>query len=61
MDTGQNKLKQYTTIDLTLNYELTKNFTAFVNIRNLFNIHYEEVMLYGEPGINAYAGIRAKF
>ncbi|MDD3905129.1 MAG: TonB-dependent receptor [Candidatus Omnitrophica bacterium] len=61
MDTGQNKLKQYTTVDLTLNYELTKNFTAFVNIKNLFNKHYEEVRLYGEPGINAYGGVRAKF
>lgn len=61
LDSGQNKLKPYTTVDMVLNYDLNKNFTAFVKLENLFNKHYEEVRLYGEPGINAYAGIRAKF
>jgi vitamin B12 transporter len=61
MDSGQNKLKQYTTTDVTFNYELNKTFTVFTRIENLFNAHYQEVRLNGEPGINAYAGIRAKF
>jgi len=61
MDSGQNKLKQYTTTDATFNYELNKTFTVFTRIENLFNIHYQEVRLSGEPGINAYGGIRAKF
>ena len=61
MDSGAYKLKQYTTVDLAFNYELTKNFTAFVNIKNLFDEHYEEIRTYGEPGINAYGGLRAKF
>ncbi len=61
LDTGQNKLKQYTTVDVAFNYDLTKNLTMFARIENLFNKFYEEVRLDGEPGINAYAGIRAKF
>ena len=61
MDSGQNKLKQYTTTDVTLNYELNKTFTIFTRVENLFDVHYQEVRLNGEPGINAYGGIRAKF
>ncbi len=61
MDSGQNKLKQYTTTDVTFNYELNKTFTIFTRIENLFNVHYQEVRLNGAPGINAYGGIRAKF
>ncbi len=61
MDSGQNKLKQYTLTDVTFNYELNRTFTIFARIENLFNIHYQEVRLIGEPGINAYGGIRAKF
>jgi vitamin B12 transporter len=61
MDSGQNKLRQYTTTDVTFNYELNKTFTVFTRIENLFNKRYQEVRLNGEPGINAYGGIRAKF
>lgn len=61
MDSNQNKLKQYTTTDLVFNYELNKCFTVFAKIDNLFDVHYQEVRLNGEPGINAYGGIRAKF
>ena len=61
MDSGQNKLKQYTTTDLIFNYDLNKTFTVFTRIENLFNKRYQEVRLNGEPGINAYGGIRAKF
>jgi len=61
LDTAQNKLKQYTTTDVSFNYELNKVFTVFARIENLFNKHYQEVRMNGEPGINAYGGIRAKF
>ncbi|MDO8536195.1 MAG: TonB-dependent receptor [Candidatus Omnitrophota bacterium] len=61
MDSGQNKLKQYTTTDVTFNYELNKTFTIFTRIDNLFNVHYQEVRLNGEPGINVYGGVKAKF
>jgi vitamin B12 transporter len=61
LDSSQTKLKPYTTVDVTFNYDLTKNFTVFARIANLFNKHYQESWKYGEPGINAYGGIRAKF
>ena len=49
MDNAGYKLKQYTTVDMALNYDLTDNFTIFADFKNLFNEHYEEVRLYGEP------------
>jgi len=61
MDSGQYKLKQYTLTDVTFNYDLSKNLTIFTRIENLFNRHYQEVRRNGEPGINAYGGVRAKF
>lgn len=61
MDSGQNKLKQYTTTDVIFNYDLNKNFTIFTRIENLFNVTYHETRVNGEPGINAYGGVRAKF
>lgn len=61
LDNAQTKLKPYTTVDVTFNYDVTKNFTAFARVANLFDKHYQETRLNGEPGINAYAGVRAKF
>ena len=61
LDYGNNKLKQYTTVDLTFNYDLNKNYTVFANLQNLFDKKYEEVSGFGEPGIAAYGGLRAKF
>lgn len=61
LDTNSTKLKQYTTVDMALNYELNKNFTIFARVENLFDKSYTEVRGNGEPGINAYAGVRAKF
>jgi len=61
MDSVQTKLKPYTTTDVIFNYELNKTFTIFTRISNMFNVHYQEARLDGEPGINAYGGIRAQF
>jgi vitamin B12 transporter len=60
-DIGTDKIKQFTLVGLTADYAITKQFSIFGRMDNIFNKHYEEVRGYGEPGINAYGGIRAKF
>jgi vitamin B12 transporter len=60
-DVGADKIKQFTLVGLRAEYSISKNLSIFSRIENLFNKHYQEVRGYGEPGINAYGGIRAKF
>ena len=60
-DVGTDKIKQFTLIGLTADYAVTKEFSLFSRIDNVFNKHYEEIRGYGEPGLNAYGGVRAKF
>ena len=60
-DVGADKIKQFTLVGLRADYAITKNFSIFGRIENLFNKHYQEVRGYGEPGINAYGGVNAKF
>ena len=55
------KIKPFTIVDLTADYGLMKNFNIFGRIENLFNKHYQELRGYGEPGIGAYGGVKAKF
>ncbi|MCX5714970.1 MAG: TonB-dependent receptor [Candidatus Omnitrophica bacterium] len=60
-NSGTDKIKQFTLVGLRADYSISKNFSIFGRIENLFNKHYQQVRGYGEPGINAYGGIRAKF
>ena len=60
-DTGTDKIKQFTLIGLRADYEVSQNFSIVGRIENAFNKHYQEVRGYGEPGINAYGGVNAKF
>ena len=60
-DFGPEKIKQFTLVGLRTDYLVSQNFSIFGRIENLFNKHYQEVRGYGEPGINAYGGVRAKF
>ena len=60
-NTGTDKIKQFTLVGLRAEYSISQNFSVFGRIENMFNKHYQEVRGYGEPGINAYGGVRAKF
>jgi vitamin B12 transporter len=55
------KLKPYTKLDLSLNYNVNKNFRIFARIDNLSDEFYEEVKGYGTPGLSAYGGVRLEF
>lgn len=60
-NTGSDKIKQFTLVGLRADYSISQNFSIFGRIENILNKHYQQVRGYGEPGINAYGGIRAKF
>jgi len=58
---GTDKIKPFTIVDLTTDCEVTKNVSFFARVENVFNKHYQELRSYGQPGIGAYGGVRAKF
>jgi len=60
-DVGTDKIKAYTLVGLTADYAVTEQLTVYARMENAFNKHYEEVRGYGEPGLGAYGGLRAKF
>jgi len=60
-DVGTDKIKQYTIVDLTADYALNDNFSIYGRMENLFNKHYQQVRGYGQTGLGAYGGVKAKF
>jgi vitamin B12 transporter len=54
------QLRPYLLASVSASWGVTGGVTLFGRIENLLNTRYEEVLGYGEPGISAYAGIRAE-
>ena len=54
-------LKNYTLINLFGEYNISKHFQVFVDLRNATNATYSEILGYSAPGFNAYGGARLKF
>lgn len=61
LDIGTDKIKPFTIVDLTTDCEVTKNISFFARVENILNKHYQELRSYGQPGIGAYGGAKAKF
>ena len=55
------KVKEFVVLDAVINYDINKNFSAYVKLNNLMNKHYEEVRGYGTPPFSLYGGIKARF
>ncbi|MDD5495765.1 MAG: TonB-dependent receptor [Candidatus Omnitrophica bacterium] len=55
------KVKEYTVVDMVVDYALTKNFSVYVKMNNLFNKYYEDVHGYTTSPFAAYGGVKAKF
>ena len=55
------KLKQYTKVDLTIIYNLTKNSQIFARVENLFDKEYMQIRGYETPGASFYAGVKIVF
>ena len=53
------RLADNTTVDLFTTYKLTDQYELFGRVDNLFDNRNEPVSGYGQPGISAFAGVRA--
>ena len=60
-NTGTDKLKPYTKVDLLGELSLTKEFSVYCRIENLLNKHYQETRGFAEPGLSVYGGVKSKF
>jgi outer membrane receptor protein involved in Fe transport len=48
----------YVNVGINLNYALGRGLTAYGNLRNALNRHYEEVLGYPSPRLNFVAGVK---
>lgn len=55
------KLKPIADLNLKIDYLLTRNFSAFVNINNIFGKEYERFMNYRQQGLNFVGGLSFSF
>jgi len=55
------KVKGFTVVDAAVNYDISKNFSVYAKLDNLFNKYYEEVRGYTMAPFSAYGGVKAKF
>jgi vitamin B12 transporter len=51
----------YNVTNLTASHRFAKNFTGYLQVRNLFDRRYQEAYNYGSAPRGFYAGIRASF
>lgn len=54
-------LEAYTLLDVSIQYQATKNFELFFSGRNLFNTQYQEVYGYNTLGLTASGGLHVNF
>ena len=55
------KLKRYAKVDLTITYDLKKNFQIFAKAENLFDKDYMQIWGYEMPGASFYVGMKVIF
>ena len=55
------RLQGYVLTGLRASYPIGKNLEIYGRIDNLFGVHYETVLDYGQPGRAAYGGIRLSY
>ncbi len=60
-DAGPAQMQQYYTLDCYLGYEFAKKFRAFVDVRNITNQQYFDVVGYNSRRFNMMAGIGLNF
>ena len=60
-DAGPDKMPAYYTIDLYTGYQFSKNCKAFVDLRNITNQQYFDIVGYTSKRFNMMAGISLSF
>ena len=58
---NRNLTKGYVLWDLRASYPVTEAIEVYGRVENLFDVSYETIRNYGQPGRAAYAGLRARF
>jgi outer membrane receptor protein involved in Fe transport len=48
----------YANLSANVNYHVSHGVTAYLNLRNLLNDHYEEIYGYPSPRFNFVAGLK---
>ncbi len=61
LDEYRNYLKDYCTVNLRVDYQLTKNISVWAKCDNITNEKYQLSYDYPMPGITGYSGIDIKF
>jgi vitamin B12 transporter len=51
----------FTTVNLTANYDLSKNLTLFGRVSNLLDRRYQDPVGFLQPGVGVFAGAKASF
>jgi vitamin B12 transporter len=51
----------YTTVNISANYDLTRQLAVYGRITNLFDEHYEDPFGFLRPSRGFYAGVKARF
>lgn len=62
--TAQNNTQRvgsFEVVNLTVNYDWTKNVQAYLRAENIFDENYEEILFFGTPGRSIYGGVRLTF
>ncbi|MEQ8936790.1 MAG: TonB-dependent receptor, partial [Amphiplicatus sp.] len=57
---GAGPIERWTRVDLRASYAATKSLELFGRIENAFDADYQDVLFYGEPGVAAFGGVRAR-
>lgn len=55
------QMPSYTLVNLGADYQLTKNLNAYVQLNNVANKKYENILGYGQYGRNVYIGLKGSF
>jgi len=55
------RVDSFEVVNLAVNYDISKQFQAYVRVDNLFDEEYEEILFFGTPGRSVFGGIRANF
>ena len=55
------RLRGYVLVNLNADLRLTRRLSLFGRVENLLDEHYEDVFSFTNPGVSAYAGVRARF
>ncbi|TCT14734.1 vitamin B12 transporter [Bibersteinia trehalosi] len=55
------KMPSYTLVNLGADYQLNANLNAYVNLNNVANKKYENILGYGQYGRTVYVGLKGSF